>query len=62
MPNPFLLQVFFGWGCPCGVIDKTLDRGIVVSDSNSSRAIAFTFGQMPLRKVRTPLFSKLWVN
>ena len=33
------------------------------SSSYSSRAITFTFGQIPLGKVWTPLFSlQLWVN
>ena len=37
-------------GCPCGVMVKAVDCRIVVS-SNSSRAIMFTFGQIPLGKV-----------
>ena len=37
-------------GCPHGVIVKAMDCGIIVS-SYSSRAIMFTFGQIPLGKV-----------
>ena len=41
-------------GCPRGVMVKALHCGIVVS-SNSSRAITFTFGQIPFTKVWTLL-------
>ena len=48
-------------GCPRGVMVKAMAYGIVVS-SYSSYAITFTFGQIPLGKVWTPLFSQLWVK
>ena len=41
-------------GCPHGVMVKV--------SSYSSRAITFTFGQIPLGKVWTPLSSQLWVK
>ena len=44
-------MVFRGGACPRGVLVKAMDGGIVVSESNSSRAITFTFGQIPLGKV-----------
>ena len=40
-------------GCPRGVMVKAMD---------CSRAITFTFGQIPLGKVWTPLSSQLWVK
>ena len=40
--------------CPCRVMVKVLDCGIAVSE-NSSRAIMFSFGQIPLGKVWNPL-------
>ena len=41
-------------GCPRGVMVKPIDCAIVVS-SNPSCVIAFTFGQIPVEKVCTPL-------
>ena len=47
---PSTPQMSTGRGCPRGVMVKAMDYGIIVS-SNSSRAITFTFGQIPLGKV-----------
>ena len=47
--------------CPPSVMVKVLDGGIIVS-LNSSRAIMFTFRQIPLGKVWNPLSSQLWVK
>ena len=59
------ILLMLGWvlerGCPRGVMFKAIDCGIVVS-SYSSCAITFTFGQIPLWKVWTPLSSQLRVN
>ena len=38
-------------GCPCGVMVKAMDCGIVVSEFVLPCAIMFTFGQIPLGKV-----------
>ena len=50
--NPFnkVRGRFFLRGCPRSVMVKAMDCGIIAS-SYSSRAIMFTFGQIPLGKV-----------
>ena len=49
-----LLSLKLQWGFPRCVMVK--------ASSYSSRAITFTFGQIPLGKVWTPLSSQLWVK
>ena len=51
-------------GCPRGVRVNAMDCGIVVCEFvlYSSHAITFTFGQIPLAKLWTPLSSQLWVK
>ena len=54
------LQCF--WGYPRGLMIKAMDCGIVVSEFVLSRATTFTFGQIALGKVWTPLSSQLCVK
>ena len=42
------------WGCPHGVMVKTMDCGIIVGSSYSSCAIMFTFGQIPWLRYKPP--------
>ena len=49
-------------GCPRGVMVKAMDSGIVVLEFVLQSRYTFTFGQIPLGKVRTPLSSQLWVK
>ena len=50
-------------GCPCGIMINVMDCGIVEIESlYSSLAITFTFREISLGKVWTPLSSHLWVK
>ena len=48
-------EIWKGKGYPSAAMVKELDCEIVVACSNSSSAIAFTFGQIPFGKATNPL-------